>query len=33
MNDDTVRIIADYTPRAKKVNNHVRTATTLLAIN
>lgn len=32
MNDDTVKIIADYTPRAKKVQHHHRTATSILAV-
>lgn len=32
MNDDTVRIIADYTPRARKVQHHHRTATSILAV-
>lgn len=33
MNDDTVKIISDYTPRAKKVQHHQRTATAILAVN
>ena len=32
MNEDTVKIISDYTPRAKKQQHH-RTATTILAVN
>ncbi len=34
MNDDTVKIIADFTPRtrARKVQSHHRTATSILAI-
>lgn len=31
MNEDTVKIISDYTPRAKKQQHH-RTATTILAV-
>ena len=32
MNDDTVKIIADFTPRNRKVQSHHRTATSILAI-
>ncbi len=32
MNEDTVKIISDYTPKPKKLQHH-RTATTILAVN
>jgi|JI10StandDraft_1071094.scaffolds.fasta_scaffold216731_1 hypothetical protein len=32
MNDDTVKIIADYTPRVKKLHKHNLTATSILAV-
>ena len=32
MNDDTVKIIADFTPRPKRVQSHHRTATSILAV-